>query len=321
MCRICDRNVPGHLFQSHSKLCSIKVQWEIRSLECDTHLKKIYARSLQRSPVTLALEQIQDISRRSAEKVTSNPYATFDAMLQMVNKLIDNASQERITLILAKDLRDWLTYKRDAWSNILRATNMMQTFMGTQELTAMQSAGSLLTTHIPTIKDFEILKPITKGGFARVYLAKRHTCDDFFAIKVLDKQDITEKTQVENVLVERNILATTSCPFVVRLYYSFQTDDNLFLAMEFLSGGDFFSLLNGLQCFEEDFTRFYIAQCVLALEYLHERGIVHRDLKPDNMLINNKGHMKLTDFGLSRTGFNSMFPRLPVTSCVGLSEG
>lgn len=277
MCRICNAMVHVHLFKSHSRLCSIKVQWEIRSLECDSHLRQIHARSLVKSPVTMSLQQVRDISKRAAEKVTSNPYATFDALLQMVDRVIAAASteNERVTLVLAKDTKSWLGYKREAWGNILRAGNMMQTFMG-HPGRIDGSGDKIIATHIPTIMDFEILKPITKGGFARVYLAKRRTCDDYFAIKVLDKADLMEKTQVENVLVERNILATTSCPFVVRLYYAFQTSQNLFLAMEFLSGGDFFSLLSALQCFEEDFARFYIAECVLALEYLHERGVIHR---------------------------------------------
>ena len=275
MCRICERKVTGHLYNSHSELCSIKVQWEIRALECDSNLLKIYNRAVNLKQDNDNLSKILEISKSSNKRYVENPIKTLESMIKIIDTIIIVEKGEIGRL--ARDLRDWLKLKQEAWNNVLQATSLMKTFIGTVNIDApFDFQTSVLTTHIPSIKDFEILKPITRGGFARVYLAKKRSCDDFYAIKVLDKQDIKEKTQVENVLAERNILATTSCPFVVRLYYAFQTKENLFLAMEFLNGGDFFSLLSALSSFEEDFTRFYIAECVLALEYLHARDIVHR---------------------------------------------
>jgi len=110
------------------------------------------------------------------------------------------------------------------------------------------------------------------------------------------------KNQVEHVKAERNILAYTSNPYVVKMYYSFQSKDYLYIVMEYLSGGDVFSLLQNLGYMTVDMARMYIAETVLALEYLHGLGIVHRDLKPDNQMIDKDGHIKLTDFGLSRVG-------------------
>ncbi|RCV41232.1 hypothetical protein SETIT_9G119100v2 [Setaria italica] len=153
-----------------------------------------------------------------------------------------------------------------------------------------------------SIDDFEIMKPISRGAFGRVFLAKKRTTGDLFAIKVLRKADMIRKNAVESILAERDILITVRNPFVVRFFYSFTSRENLYLVMEYLNGGDLYSLLRNLGCLDEDVARVYLAEVVLALEYLHSMQIVHRDLKPDNLLIAHDGHIKLTDFGLSKVG-------------------
>jgi serine/threonine protein kinase len=153
-----------------------------------------------------------------------------------------------------------------------------------------------------TIDDFEIIKPISRGAFGRVCLSRKRTTGDLFAIKVLRMADMIRKNAVESVQAERNILISARNPFVVRFFYSFTCRDNLYLVMEYLNGGDMYSMLRNLGCLEESMARVYVAELVLALEYLHSLGVVHRDLKPDNILIAHDGHIKLTDFGLSRVG-------------------
>ncbi|EOY21408.1 Kinase superfamily protein isoform 8, partial [Theobroma cacao] len=153
-----------------------------------------------------------------------------------------------------------------------------------------------------TIDDFEIIKPISRGAFGRVFLAKKRTTGDLFAIKVLKKADMIRKNAVESILAERDILISVRNPFVVRFFYSFTCRENLYLVMEYLNGGDLYSLLRNLGCLDEEVARVYIAEVVLALEYLHSLHVVHRDLKPDNLLIAHDGHIKLTDFGLSKVG-------------------
>ncbi|KAF2078166.1 hypothetical protein CYY_000550 [Polysphondylium violaceum] len=169
------------------------------------------------------------------------------------------------------------------------------------------SLSSSTTTSTPksasvSIADFEIIKPISRGAFGRVYLAKKKKTGDLYAIKVLKKLDTIRKNMVDHVIVERNILAMVQNPFIVKLFYAFQSTDKLYLVMEYLIGGDCASLLRALGCFDESMAKHYIAETVLCLEYLHTSFIVHRDLKPDNMLIDGKGHIKLTDFGLSKIG-------------------
>ncbi|CAK7337072.1 unnamed protein product [Dovyalis caffra] len=153
-----------------------------------------------------------------------------------------------------------------------------------------------------SIEDFEIIKPISKGAFGRVFLARKRATGDLFAIKVLKKADMIRKNAVESILAERNILISLRNPFVVRFFYSFTCRENLYLVMEYLNGGDLYSLLRNLGCLDEDMALMYIAEIVLALEYLHSLNVIHRDLKPDNLLISQDGHIKLTDFGLSKVG-------------------
>ncbi|CAI8600463.1 unnamed protein product [Vicia faba] len=153
-----------------------------------------------------------------------------------------------------------------------------------------------------SIEDFEIIKPISRGAFGRVFLARKRATGDLFAIKVLKKADMIRKNSVQDILAERDILISIRNPFVVRFFYSFTCRENLYLVMEYLNGGDLYSMLRNLGCLDEDMARVYIAEVVLALEYLHTQHIIHRDLKPDNLLIGQDGHIKLTDFGLSKVG-------------------
>lgn len=155
----------------------------------------------------------------------------------------------------------------------------------------------------PSIKDFEIIKPISKGAFGSVYLSKKKSTGDYFAIKVLKKADMVAKNQVTNVKAERAIMMWQGeSDFVAKLYWTFSSKDYLYLVMEYLNGGDCASLIKILGGLPEDWAKKYLGEVILGVEHLHNRGIVHRDLKPDNLLIDQKGHLKLTDFGLSRMG-------------------
>lgn len=155
----------------------------------------------------------------------------------------------------------------------------------------------------PSIKDFEIIKPISKGAFGSVYLSKKKSTGEYFAIKVLKKADMVAKNQVGNVKAERAIMMWQGqSDFVAKLYWTFSSKDYLYLVMEYLNGGDCASLIKVLGGLPEEWVKKYLGEVILGVEHLHSRGIIHRDLKPDNLLIDQKGHLKLTDFGLSRMG-------------------
>ncbi|XP_061661181.1 serine/threonine-protein kinase greatwall isoform X2 [Syngnathoides biaculeatus] len=158
-------------------------------------------------------------------------------------------------------------------------------------------AGSL---KLPKIEDFVILKPISRGAFGKVYLARKKCNARLYAVKAMNKADMVDKNMTGQMKAERDALALSKSPFVVHLFYSLQTAAKIYLVMEYLIGGDVKSLLNICGYFDQDMAIKYISEVALALDYLHRHGIIHRDLKPDNMLISNEGHIKLTDFGLSK---------------------
>lgn len=145
-------------------------------------------------------------------------------------------------------------------------------------LSPRQSSSAPLSRTTPTsIKDFDIIKPISKGAFGSVFLAKKKATGDYYAIKVLKKADMIAKNQITNVKAERMILMKQAeSPFVAKLYFTFQSRDNLYLVMEYLNGGDCAALIKSLGSLPEEWTRQYIAEVVLGLDYLHQRGIVHR---------------------------------------------
>lgn len=158
---------------------------------------------------------------------------------------------------------------------------------------------------IPSEHDFDVVKLISNGAYGAVYLVKHKQSRQRFAMKKINKNNLMLRNQVEQVFAERDILSFADNPFVVSMYCSFETKKHLCLVMEYVEGGDCANLLKNIGPFPPDMARFYFAETVLAVEYLHSYGIVHRDLKPDNLLITALGHIKLTDFGLSKMGLMS----------------
>lgn len=187
---------------------------------------------------------------------------------------------------------------------LLSAVTQLLNCSDDQETTAPSIRHVSEDTHQVTIDSFDILKPISRGAYGQVVLAAKKTTQDLYAIKVIKKKATRRKNNVRRIMTERDVLARSEHPFVVKLFYSFHTKENLYMVMEFVNGGDLFSLLKNLGCLDEQVAMLYVAEIVLALEYLHfELGVVHRDLKPENVLIHHDGHIKLTDFGLSAFGY------------------
>ncbi|KAF8951511.1 serine/threonine protein kinase, AGC [Entomortierella lignicola] len=149
---------------------------------------------------------------------------------------------------------------------------------------------------------FVKLRMLGKGDVGKVYLVRQKESEKLFAMKVLSKKEMIKRNKIKRAFAEQEILATSNHPFIVTLYHSFQSEDYLYLCMEYCMGGEFFRALQlrpGKYLVEED-AKFYAAEVIAALEYLHLMGFIYRDLKPENILLHHTGHIMLTDFDLSK---------------------
>lgn len=155
-----------------------------------------------------------------------------------------------------------------------------------------------------TADDFEMITVIGQGSFGKVVQVRNKKNQQIYAMKMLNKRSIVERGEVEHTKAEKEILQTVKHPFLMCLHYSFQTPDKLYLVMDFVNGGEMFYHLQQVHTFDNERAKFYAAEIVLGLEYLHQHGIVYRDLKPENLLLDSEGHIKMTDFGLSKQGLN-----------------
>lgn len=163
------------------------------------------------------------------------------------------------------------------------------------------------------LDNFEFIKVLGKGTFGKVILCREKVSAHLYAIKILKKQVVIAKDEVAHTLTENRVLQTTSHPFLISLKYSFQTADRLCFVMEYVNGGELFFHLSRERVFGEDKTRFYGAEILLALEYLHEQGIIYRDLKLENLLLDKDGHIKIADFGLCKEDI--LFGKTTKTFC------
>ncbi|XP_051749827.1 microtubule-associated serine/threonine-protein kinase 4 isoform X6 [Ctenopharyngodon idella] len=171
-------------------------------------------------------------------------------------------------------------------------------------------SAALRSRRKPCELDFEMIKLISNGAYGAVYLVRHKETKQRFAMKKINKQNLMLRNQIQQAFVERDILTFAENPFVVSMYCSFETRRHLCMVMEYVEGGDCATLLKNMGPLPVDMARMYFAETVLALEYLHNYGIVHRDLKPDNLLVTSMGHIKLTDFGLSKVGLMNMTTNL-----------
>lgn len=155
-----------------------------------------------------------------------------------------------------------------------------------------------------SIADFELLKVVGKGSFAKVMQVRKVDSNEIYAMKVLKKDKIVKRKKVKHTNTERRILEDIEHPFIVSLRFAFQNKEKLYLILDYFNGGELFFHLKECGRFDEERARFYGAEIALALECLHSHDIIYRDLKPENVLLDYEGHIRLTDFGLSKDGIN-----------------
>lgn len=148
---------------------------------------------------------------------------------------------------------------------------------------------------------FEKIRILGQGDVGRVFLVREKTSNKLYALKIFSKAEMIKRKKIKRILAEQEILASSNHPFIVTLYHSFQSEDYLYLCMEYCMGGEFFRALQTRRskCISEDDARFYASEVIAALEYLHLMGFIYRDLKPENILLHKSGHIMLSDFDLS----------------------
>ncbi|XP_022768935.1 probable serine/threonine protein kinase IRE4 isoform X9 [Durio zibethinus] len=285
ICRICEEAVPISHLESHSYICAYADKCALNCIDVDERLVKlaeileqiIESRNLSSfgSPENSRMQNLSSavISEGYSPKISEwrnkGVEGMFDDIHEMDTACIEDSHPSSI------DFKGHLGMRLGNYG-------------------ASSSTGSMTSvssTNTPRASHFDSF-----------WLEHNNPSELEDMQQVLKKLDMIRKNDIERILAERNILIAVRNPFVVRFFYSFTCRDNLYLVMEYLNGGDLYSLLRKVGCLEEEVARTYIAELVLALEYLHSLGIVHRDLKPDNILIAHDGHIKLTDFGLSKIG-------------------
>lgn len=180
---------------------------------------------------------------------------------------------------------------------------------GSSSVSSASSRESDRNRQAVTDKDFDLMKVVGQGGFGKVYLCRKVTAphkDECYAMKVLKKQHVVSSGLVNTTMAERRILTEISHPFIVKLHYAFQSQAKLYLVMDYLSGGSLAFHLRRRRKFPEDWARFYAAEVGAAIAHLHSVDIIYRDAKLENVLMDHEGHVRITDFGLSKIGVSDL---------------
>jgi len=316
LCRICECMVNRDRFQEHTQICCDANHQEEQMILCNqklaieaTRLQKIQDASQDEQLVQhYLLEVCRCVMDIEGSSVVDNPQLLAVHCSDLSQTLDEVATRIQEGTPAQMHLEQSYTGICNLLQEKRRALGSLQALRQSLEMT-LPAPVNLPTPHSAPdnspkggktgINDFKVVKPISHGAYGAVVLAKKKSTGDYFAMKKLKRSHMVRKKQVEHVMRERNILAATNNPFLVKMFYAFQSKDNLFVVMEFCQGGDLASMLENLGAFSEEMTKAYTTELVLGLIYLKEQKIVHRDLKPDNILISASGHIKVTDFGLS----------------------
>eukprot|EP00727_Mastigamoeba_balamuthi_P005096 m51a1_g14585 putative protein kinase (567) ;mRNA; f:1130493-1132718 len=330
VCRVCERAVPRELTDAHTRACEALNKEAMRALRIDSRLEALFALGCPSSIVAA-------VTPAMGQPPADEACAVRDALKTLIPRLQRDADQD-----IALDLLNLVSDKCLVLRELERARKVCGEASDTSPCASPvlprvrhlraatpRRARNFSAPPAPadaavrgprppvaersasagdvglSIDDFEVVKALTRGAYGKVFLARKKRTGDLFAIKVLQRSALGHKNGLESLHTERRILAETASLYVVKMFYCFADEDRVYIVMEYLPGGDCFALLQTVGALDEPTARIYVAETVLALEYLHGRGIVHRDLKPDNMLIDRNGHVKLTDFGLSTTGLQS----------------
>lgn len=211
-------------------------------------------------------------------------------------QFIENHYKSHMKNIRDRKERRWVLERKLASSDVPQEEQINLI----KDLERKETEFMRLKRHKICVDDFELLTIIGRGAYGEVRLCREKKSGNIYAMKKLKKSEMLSRGQVEHVRAERNLLAEVASHCIVKLYYSFQDAEYLYLIMEYLPGGDMMTLLMREDTLSENVAKFYMAQSILAIESIHKHNYIHRDIKPDNLLLDKNGHMKLSDFGLCK---------------------
>ena len=310
ICRICDEPVRFEDLEEHTESCISNYKNASRIKEINDNLVKLDERVLRELDQyewpgeltwvvvkALPLLNVHLLIHRIINLNASRPYATVECetVMESLGNIMGSLDDLEWNKVIA-EMRDLVNQKKHTALAMSHDVDVLQR-------TRISNGEARSKPNTTSIADFVFIKSISAGAYARVFLARKKITGDIFAIKVLPRNEIMQKNQVNRVFLEKDLLLQLNNPYIINFYYSLAGRNNFYIVMEYLPGGDLFSLLSKLGGLSEQNTKTYMYEIACALEYLHSLGIIHRDLKPDNVLISSKGTLKLTDFGLSYQGF------------------
>ncbi|CAJ0951796.1 unnamed protein product [Ranitomeya imitator] len=242
-------------------------------------------------------ENIRTLVQQAEEKSTSGKLAFFTQLAQNVLYILERAAG-------SLERQDFEPLPYNLWVLDYSEDPGEAAQDNGKKRTGRQAAliGSLTPERNPCKTDYTKIKLFSNGSFGTVHLVRHKDSNQLYAMKKLDREILKNPKTLERAFLERDILTFADCPSVASMLCSFPTTRHLCMVMEYVPGGDCGSLMNILGPLPVPLARTYIAETVLAVEYLHSYGMVHRDLKPENLLVSATGHIKVTDFGLSKLG-------------------
>lgn len=299
LCRICEEYVPVSLITKHNESCLIAYESEFDMISTDTKIRKLLK--------TFRNNVLNQKWPGERENTIKTILPLFHAAT-----ILEHSLGEQCELSLALTGLKNIEVGTEDQQLVVRAITLIAEKLRAQEAyteasvvlkKTRVSGSSIGASPLQTsIADFRFIKRISSGAYAKVYLAEKTRTKDTYAIKVTPRSTLKHKNDFQRAITEKDILLRNSNPYIVDFYYSIIGTNNLYLVMDFVPGGDLYSLLQEVGCLDEEYARVYTAQIIKALEYLHGNEVVHRDLKPDNILVTSTGKLKLTDFGLSLYG-------------------
>lgn len=279
----------------------LKFSNNIETLQSQVKERRLLKEAISRSFGNFSV--LEESVSKTNDKISRREKATHNLKNELLEKSLLNSIKRDIDTKNLKHVHQEKVPLTDDNSSIKinKKFRKLKRTLSDSEFVAINTKEKMYEekTKVVDISDFIVLKELGAGAFGKVFLVKHKTSGEFYAMKVLKLSAQHDDKYINALLNEIKILNMLSSDFLVKAYFSFMHNNSLCIVMEYMIGGDVRGLLNEWGILDNDTTRYYAAQLILAVDSLHMKKVIHRDLKPENLLLNNKGQLKLADFGLS----------------------